>query len=88
MAWIEQIIRFYSIPADTETVAPLDDLLGELVQILPAKIDIAEITVKIGHREYYPVTVLRVIGQVISCQDRRLKYARAYCILAFQLQIC
>ena len=36
-----QIIRFYSISANTETIAPLYDLPGELVQILPAKVGIA-----------------------------------------------
>ena len=66
-----QIISFYPIPADTETIAPLDNLPGELVQILPAKVGIAEVTIKIGHREYDPVTVLRAVGQVIGYQGRQ-----------------
>ena len=79
------ITRYRLIP---KTVAPLDDLPVELVQILPAKVGITKATVKIGHREYYPVAVLRTVGQVIGHQGRRLKYACTYCLLAFQSQIC
>lgn len=38
-----QIFFPYPIAADTEATAPLDDLTGKLVQILPAEVSIAEI---------------------------------------------
>lgn len=56
------------VAADAETVASLDDLLGKLVQIFPAKVGVAEVTVEIGHREHHPVAVLRAVGQIIGHQ--------------------
>lgn len=56
------------VPADAETVASLDDLLGKLVQIFSAKIGVAEVAVEIGHREHHPVAVFRAVGQVVGNQ--------------------
>ena len=56
------------VAADAETVASLDDLLGKLVQIFPAEVGVAEVTVEIGHREHHPVAVLRAVGQVVGHQ--------------------
>ena len=61
-----QIFFPHPIPADTKTVAPLDDRLRELVQILSSKVCIAKVAIKVGYGEYHPVTVLRSVGQKVG----------------------
>ena len=64
-----QIFFSHSIPADTKTVAPLNDCLRELVQIFPAKVGITEITIKIGYGEHHPVAVLQPVSQIVGDQS-------------------
>ena len=74
------------VTADAETVASLDDLPGELVQIFPAEVGVAEVAVEIGHREHHPVTVLRAVGQIVghqSGQDIGGHFLRAYLLKLF-----
>ena len=78
------------VTADAETVASLDDLPGELVQIFPAEVGVAEVAVEIGHREHHPVTVLRAVGQIVghqSGQDIGGHFLRAYLLKLF-CQLC
>lgn len=74
------------VAADAETVASLDDLLGKLVQIFPAEVGVAEVTVEIGHREHHPVAVLRAVGQIVGHQggqDIGRHFLRAYLLKPF-----
>ena len=44
--------------------------LRNLLEILPPKAGSAEVCVEVGHRQHYPVGILRLIGKVVGYQRR------------------
>lgn len=65
---LRQKFRQYPVPADTEAAAPLDDLLGDLAEILPPEVGVPEPAVEIYYRQHHPIAVLGPVGGVVGDQ--------------------